>query len=265
MKNKFKYFKKLLKVLIWPIVLAIGSYFINFIFICIFNTKEKGTMENNEFIKYMDSLDYQDKLSNYISNKSLIIVLIMLMIFLPIFFKLIKKYRKENTFKIKNIFLPVILGIVISLIYNIFLFSLNNKFHFTKSFELSSIPILIQIISSGIIGPILEELLFRGIVYNKLKEFNKLKIAIILCSIIFSLMHSNIIDMIYAFCVSFMLIHLYEKYKTLKAPILMHMSLNITIILLFSSIIKGYILFNLYLFIVCIAILSIYIYNEVNK
>lgn len=257
MKNKFKYLKNLLKVLIWPIVFTIGSYFINFIFVCIFNSKEKGTMTNNEFIEYIKTVEYQDKLNNYISNKSLIIVLIMLIIFLPIFYKLVKKYKKENTFKSKNIFLPIVLGITISLIYNITLFNLNNIFYFTNIFELNSIPIIVQIISSGIIGPILEELLFRGIVYNKLKEFNKPMTAIILCSVIFGLIHSNIIDMIYAFGVSFMFIYLYEKYKTLKAPIIMHMSLNITIILMLKLITYNFIVFNLYLLIVSIIILLI--------
>lgn len=257
MKNKLKYLKNLLKVLIWPIVFTIGSYFINFIFVCIFNSKEKGTMTNNEFIEYIKTIEYQDKLNNYISNKTLIIVLITLIIFLPIFYKLVKKYKKDNNFKLKNIFLPIILGITISLIYNIILFNLNNIFHFTNAFQLSSIPVIIQIISSGIIGPILEELVFRGIVYNKLKEFNKPIISIILCSVIFSLMHSNIMDMIYAFIVSFVFIYLYEKYKTLKAPIIMHMSLNITIILMIKLISYNFIIFNLYLLVVSIIILLI--------
>ena len=67
----------------------------------------------------------------------------------------------------------------------------------------------------------------------------------------------NIINGVYAFIVSFMLIYLYEKYKTLKAPILMHIFLNITIILLLPLIIKNYIAFNLYLLTVSTLILFI--------
>lgn len=257
MKNKVKYFINLLKVLIWPIVFTIGSSFISFIFVCIFNNKYKGTMSNNKFIKYIKTIGYQDKLNNYINSKSLIIALMIFFIFLPIFYKLVKKYKKENNFKLKKIFLPIILGITISLIYNITIFNLNNLFNFTNAYELSSIPIIVQIICSGIIGPILEELIYRGLVYNKLKEFNKPMVSIILCSIIFGLMHSNLIDMVYAFGVSFMFIYLYERYKTLKAPIIMHMSLNITIILMLRLIIYNFIVFNLYLLIVSILILLV--------
>ena len=54
-----------------------------------------------------------------------------------------------------------------------------------------------------------------------------------------------------------MFIYLYEKYRTLKAPIIMHMSLNITIILMLRLIIYNFIPFNLYLLIVSIIILLI--------
>ena len=51
----------------------------------------------------------------------------------------------------------------------------------------------------GIMGPILEEYLFRGIVYNELKTFESKKNATILASLIFALVHTNYINMIYAF------------------------------------------------------------------
>ena len=40
--------------------------------------------------------------------------------------------------------------------------------------------------------------------------------SIILTSLIFALFHNNIIDMIYAFGVSFMFIYLYQKYREEK-------------------------------------------------
>ena len=257
MKNSLKYIKNIFKVLIWPIIFMVGQFFIQYIFVAIFNSKERGTLTEKEFLKHIKTEEYITKLNNYINSKTLIIVLITMIIFIPIFYKVYKKYKKENNFKIKNIFIPVVLGITISLIYNISLYNLNNVVHFTNMFELSKLPIIVQIISSGICGPILEEFIFRGIVYNKLKTFNKKMTAIILTSIIFGIVHSNIINGIYAFGVSFILIYLYEKYKTLKAPIVMHMFLNTTIILMLPLIIKNYLAFNLYLLIMSIIILII--------
>jgi len=263
MKNSFKYIKNIFKVLIWPILFMIGQFFIQYIFVSIFNSKERGTLNNSAFLEYIKTEEYINKLNNYINSKTLVIILITMIIFVPIFLKIYKKYRKNNTFKINNLFIPMLLGISISLTYNISLYSLNKILNFTNIFELSKLPIIVQIISSGICGPILEELIFRGIVYNKLKTFNKKSIAIILTSVIFGVIHNNIINCIYAFFVSFVLIYLYEKYKTLKAPMIMHMFLNITIILILPLIIKNYLIFNLYLLIVSIiSLIILVLYNR---
>ena len=235
----------------------LGTFFINYIFVAIFNHKEQGSLTDSEFLNYITTVEYQNKLTDYINSNTLLISIILGLIFIPVFYKLFKKYKQETTFKINNIILPIVLGITISLIYNITLFNLNNLFHFTNMFDESKLPILVQIISSGIIGPILEELVFRGIVYNKLKEFNKPMTAIILASVIFALMHFNLINAIYAFGVSFMFIYLYEKYKDLKMSIIMHMSLNITIILMFNLITLNYTFFNMYLLVVSTIVLII--------
>lgn len=265
MKKVFGYIKNIFKVLIWPILFMIGQFLIQYIFISIFNNKEQGNLSNSEFLEYIKTEEYVQKLTNYINSKALIIIFFIMIIFIPIFYKIYKKYKKENNFKLKNIFIPIAFGISISLIYNITLYNINNIFSFTNIFEINKLPIIVQLITSGICGPILEELVFRGVVYNKLKEFNKPMTAIILTSLIFGLIHNNIINAVYAFGVSFILIYLYEKYKTIKAPIIMHIFLNSTIILLLPFIIKNYLVFNLYLLIVSIFVLIIlryYIKND---
>lgn len=257
MKNSFKYIKNIFKVLFWPILFMIGQFFIQYIFVAIFNNKERVIFTELEFLEYIKTEKYISKLNNYIESKTLLIMLITMIVLIPIFYKVYRKYKQENTFKLKNILIPVALGISISLIYNITLYNLNNVLNFTDLFKLSKLPIIVQIICSGICGPILEELVFRGIVYNKLKKFNKKMTAIILASVIFCIMHTNIINGIYAFGISFILIYLYEKYKTLKAPILMHICLNTTIILVLPLILKNYLVFNLYLLIISVVILLI--------
>ena len=41
-KNSLKYIKNILKTLIWPILFVIGQILIEYIFVAIFNSKEKG-------------------------------------------------------------------------------------------------------------------------------------------------------------------------------------------------------------------------------
>ena len=209
-----KYLKNFLKVLIWPIIFIFGTFFIEYIFVAIFNIKEKGSLTNSEFLEYIKTVEYQNKLSSYINSKALFIAFITAVIFIPIFYKLFKKYKKENSFSIKDIGLPILFGITVSLIYNITMFNLNNLFYFTNNYEISNIPIIVEIICSGIVG----------------------------------IVHTNIVNGIYAFGVSFMFIYLYEKHRTLKAPIIMHMSLNITIILMLRLII--YVMISYYIILI---------------
>ena len=108
LKNSLKYIKNIFKVLIWPILFSLGTFIINYIFVAIFNSKEKGTMSNSEFIEYINTLEYQEKLNEFINSKSLLIILITVIIFLPILFRVFKKYRTKNNFKLKNIFIPTI-------------------------------------------------------------------------------------------------------------------------------------------------------------
>lgn len=249
--------KNIFKILIWPIIFIIGQFLIRYIFASAFNYSIKGNLTDKEFLDYINTSDYKILLEQFINNNTIYIIIITSLIFIPLFYNVYKKYRVKNNFKINNLFVPLLFGVSISLIYNILLFYLNSIFNFTSKFEVSNLSIIIQILSSGILGPIIEELIFRGIIYNKLKNTLKPMKAIIFTSLVFGLFHSNIIDAIYAFGVSFILIYLYEKYKTLKAPILMHIALNITIILMVNLIIMNYLIFNIYLFIISIIILLI--------
>ena len=78
MKNSFKYIKNIFKVLIWPILFMIGQFFINYIFVAIYNSKEKGSMSNLEFLEHIKSLEYQEKLNNY---DNIIVIIFLVLIF----------------------------------------------------------------------------------------------------------------------------------------------------------------------------------------
>ena len=117
MRNILKYIKNIFKVLIWPVVYMIGQFFIQYIFVAIFNSNEKGNMTNSEFLEHIKTLEYQDKLNNYINSKALIIITISMLIFIPLFYNLYKKYKTKNNFKINDLIEPILFGISISLVY----------------------------------------------------------------------------------------------------------------------------------------------------
>ena len=227
MKNKLNYLQRLIKVIIWPIIFIVGQFFIEYIFVAYYNSHNKGELSNKEFLKLINTCEYKEGLNNFINSKLLLITIIGFVVFIPIFYLIYKKHKKKRTSG--YLLESVSLGISISLIFNILVYNLNDIFNFTDRYN-KTLPFIVLLICTGILGPIIEEILFRGIVYNKLKEFNSNMRSIILCSLIFAIFHFDIINSVYAFGVSFILIYLYEKYNTLIAPILMHIFLNTTVI-----------------------------------
>ena len=83
--------------------------------------------------------------------------------------------------------------------------------------------IFVQIVYVIFLGPIVEELIFRGVLYTRLKRMFGLWAAAITASVLFGIFHGNISQGIYAFLFSMALIFVYEKYKKIEAPIIFHM------------------------------------------
>ena len=86
---------------------------------------------------------------------------------------------------------------------------------------------LVGILCFGIVSPIAEEILFRGIIYNYLKRFTKLRIAVILSAFFFGAYHMNSIQGSYAFLMSLLIIYAYEYFGDFRMPVLIHCISNI--------------------------------------
>ncbi|MCD7735418.1 MAG: CPBP family intramembrane metalloprotease [Lachnospiraceae bacterium] len=98
--------------------------------------------------------------------------------------------------------------------------------------ELLASARMMQIAGPGFLVPIAEELIFRGLVYTRMKARLSVWQAALLSALLFALYHGNPIQMIYAFPMALILALLYEWSGTLAYPILFHMGANLAAILL---------------------------------
>lgn len=130
----------------------------------------------------------------------------------------------------KYIFLPI-LGFAICLGFNCLIIMTDLAFvsesYLSSSSLFYSASFPIQVVCIGIIVPISEELLFRGVVFKRLREVVDLKKAALVSAIIFALIHSSFLQMVYAFVLALFLAYVYEKYGSFKAPVLLHISVNL--------------------------------------
>lgn len=222
-----KKLKEYLKIFFYAILLVLVEFVLVFLFTLIFNL-------NTNFEIGTDI--YQQNLNLFISKYKLLIALITFVILIPFLLRKVK-IKKESIDK-KKVFFYILVGICVSLSYNLLLCGLNKIVYFTNLYDNASQNIVVSLITTGIFGPILEELIFRGIIYNKLKVIHKHSVAVLITGLIFGLMHGNLVQFIYTFFFNFILIKSYEKENNLLIPIIIHISANSIITLLLYFIVN---------------------------
>ncbi len=84
-----------------------------------------------------------------------------------------------------------------------------------------------QILCLGLLIPACEELVFRGLMFRRLRQGNSFLAAALYSSFVFGFLHVNMVQMLYGFALGFTFCYLYEKYGSVKAPMFAHMMSNI--------------------------------------
>ncbi len=78
-----------------------------------------------------------------------------------------------------------------------------------------------------VLAPIAEEFLFRGILYTAILQFQGRVLALVGNSVLFGLIHSNLLTLVPLIVMAFMLTFLYEKTRSLLAPMAAHSLFNL--------------------------------------
>lgn len=121
-------------------------------------------------------------------------------------------------------------------------------------------PLLLKIAVIGFVSPAAEEILFRRFLYQGLKPLGTIKSALS-SSIVFGLCHGDVVQGVYSALWGMVFCFLYEKYRDIRIPIVIHMLSN----LLSLSAILRLSLANFY-FIVCISFVSVIVlYLTIKK
>lgn len=88
----------------------------------------------------------------------------------------------------------------------------------------------------GVISPLVEEVVFRGLVYNRMKKYYPTVLAAIVSAVLFGASHGNLVQAFYGTCMGILLAYSYEKFNDFKIPCLFHAAANISVyIITYSS------------------------------
>ena len=146
---------------------------------------------------------------------------------LPIIYYFVKTYNKYEYFKtneklnVKGFNTYFALVFFIGNICNLLIISI---FKFKGRTPLINEPLYIDVIMAVFVAPILEEIVFRGVIMNNLKKYG-IRVAIIINSFLFGLSHYNIEMIVPAFLTGIIFSCVAYKYS-IKYSILIHFFIN---------------------------------------
>lgn len=98
--------------------------------------------------------------------------------------------------------------------------------------EQNSVALIAGIFLYGIFSPLAEEMLFRGLVYNRMKLYFPWKLSIVFSALFFGLYHGNLVQGLFGFLLGVVIAWYYERYEKWYVPVIFHGIVNLSSYLL---------------------------------
>lgn len=136
---------------------------------------------------------------------------------------------------VQNGLVTVLTAVTASLGWNI-VFSLSGLVQQSESYQdvarnQYGVPMLAGVVLYGIVSPFAEEIVFRGIIFNRLRKDFPVGGAVLLSGILFGLYHGNLVQGVYGMLMGSLMAYLYARMGRFWVPCLFHMAANLTVYL----------------------------------
>lgn len=196
------------------------------------------TMEMMATGEELDTLLLAEQLTEAIYAEAMMMTLVSGILVLLIF-GLVFLIRKKNflaevcirPIPVKGIIPVALLAACFNLITSVVISYIPWPESWMESYMANSSVIdnsVIAWITAVLMAPVLEEIVFRGLMYTRLKKGLPVIAAAIITSLVFGTVHGTIIWAIYTFIFSMVLIWVFERFQSLTACILLHMAYNLS-------------------------------------
>ncbi len=147
------------------------------------------------------------------------------------------KSRKKGIYRYPASFCYV-MAVVMCGIVNNYLFSMILSFVRNRSsgyWEVVQVfynhDLGLEILTLCVVGPLAEELVYRGFVYQRLRAQYREAVAAALSALLFGILHLNLVQCVYAFVLGILLAHIVYQTGSLLAAAAAHMAANLVSVL----------------------------------
>ncbi len=157
-------------------------------------------------------------------------ILVLLLVYLFLAKEYGQVLRIDSKFGIKEVVIPIALALICVILVKKPLFN-DQGFFYLSSNDFKGLTLL-STIKGVLIGPIAEELIFRGYVFKELKKLTHWISALTFSSLLFSVFHFRAVMnfdptfLIFAFFVGVVSAILYKWKESVSLPIIFHMAIN---------------------------------------
>lgn len=128
-----------------------------------------------------------------------------------------------------TIALAVTSSVAINIFFILFHLTENSETYAQTAEHQYSVLFPFGLFLYGIISPLAEEVIFRGIIYNRMKKYMPVIISMLLSSLLFGLYHGNLVQTLYGFCMGTLIAYTYERFGKFFYAFLFHAAANVTV------------------------------------
>ncbi len=211
-------------VMIWNLIYPILIYFGITLAVSVTFSMINGLALQAEMTaggQALNFTEYTNKLTEKVYGMSMLMTFIAATVTTPLmifFYRNDIKRRKQEYDNRPSViwYLPIIVVSVLACISVNVILSLSNLGKVFPGFEEVSKAIyggsiVWEVLAACVAAPVIEELIFRGIVYSRARNNMKPIVAMIVSSFLFGAYHMNVVQGVYAFIIGMLFVFIYEN------------------------------------------------------
>lgn len=230
--------------IVWPFLLALFINLLTSIIITMILTV-KIMVSQIQGGQMPDSIGMQEQITDLILKYGIHITTIINIVELPLFYILYKKVQNSHSFRdlkfqkwsMKKALSMAVIAITGACLGNLFLSLIVTALpqiaesYSTVAQSEDETGIVTMLIASGIVAPLIEEVIFRGLIFGQARRYVKCWQAMVISAVFFGIYHLNMVQFLYATFMGLILAWLYEMTGSLTGPVFAHMIANVFIVL----------------------------------
>ena len=254
---------KIYKIGIWPVLYMLISVLTQYIAMGILCVKDFIAMGENQWVGVDEAVSLGERFETIYNQNSSFISLVSICLTLPVllyFFAKEEKTRKhvQSPYNPSQYGWIILLGAAacagFSRLVSLLPFDKIGQSYEQVERALFDKVFWVQLAVICLLVPIAEELIYRGMVYKRLREYMPKEGSILISALIFGIFHFNAMQGLYAFGIGIFCAYVYEKYGSLLSSMLLHISANSFSVFLNKTGISSFLSKNIIIYLLCMCI-----------